>query len=67
MTAKFAEKETTGYTNGKREERNRILVMLEEEIARFEKHPYKLDSFDTHGIYLGLKMAHLHVKEMKWT
>jgi hypothetical protein len=41
--------------------------MLEEEIQRFEKHPYKLGSFDTHGIYLGLKMAHLHVKEMKWT
>lgn len=67
MTAKFAEKERTGYTNGQREERDRILVMLEEEIARFEKHPYRLGEFDTHGIYLGLKMAHLHVKEMKWT
>ena len=67
MTGRLAEKETTGYTNGQREERNRILQMLEEEIQRFEKHPYKLGSFDTHGIYLGLKMAQLHVKEMKWT
>lgn len=67
MKAKFAEKEMTGYTNGQREERDRILGMLEEEIQRFEKHPYKLGSFDTHGIYLGLKMAQLHVKEMKWT
>lgn len=67
MTAKFVEKEMTGYATGQREERDRILEMLEEEIERFEKHPYKLGSFDTHGIYLGLKMAHLHVKEMKWT
>jgi hypothetical protein len=67
MSAKFAEKEMTGYATGQREERDRILGMLEEEIQRFEKHPYKLDSFDTHGIYLGLKMAQLHVKEMKWT
>jgi hypothetical protein len=67
MTAKFAEKEMIGYSNGQLEERNRILQMLEQEIERFEKHPYKLGSFDTHGIYLGLKMAHLHVKEMKWT
>jgi hypothetical protein len=67
MTAQFAEKEMTGYTNGQREERDRVLKMLEEEIKRFENHPYKLGSFDTHGIYLGLKMAHLHVKEMKWT
>jgi hypothetical protein len=67
MTAKFAEKEATGYVNGQREERDRILEMLEKEIERFEKHPYKLGTFDTQGIYLGLKMAHLHVKEMKWT
>lgn len=51
----------------KKEERERVLEMLESEIQRFESHPFKLGSFDTHGIYLGLKMAHLHVKEMKWT
>ena len=67
MTAKFAEKEMTGYRNGSREERERILSMLEAEIERFEKHPYRLGEFDTHGIYLGLKMAHLHIKELKWT
>jgi len=67
MTAKFAEKEMTGYANGQREERKRILRMLEAEMRRFEEHPYKLGEFDTQGLYLGLRMAHLHVKEMKWT
>ena len=55
------------FLDGRKQERERVLKMLEEEIERFEKHPYKLGSFDTHGIYLGLKMAHLHVKELKWT
>jgi hypothetical protein len=55
------------FLDGRKQERERVLKMLEEEIERFEKHPYKLGSFDTHGIYLGLKMAHLHVKEQKWT
>lgn len=55
------------FLDGRRQERERVLKMLEEEIERYEKHPYKLGSFDTHGIYLGLKMAQLHVKEMKWT
>lgn len=55
------------FLDGRRQERERVLKMLEEEIDRYEKHPYKLGSFDTHGLYLGLKMAHLHVKEMKWT
>jgi hypothetical protein len=67
MTKAVAKNKYSGYTKGQMEQRERILSMLEEEIARFEKHPYKLGSFDTHGIYLGLKMAHLHVKEMKWT
>lgn len=67
MTAKFAAKEKAGYLNGQKEEREKVLEMLEVEIKRFESHPYKLGSFDTHGIYLGLKMAQLHVKEMKWT
>lgn len=55
------------FLDGRRQERERVLKMLEAEIERFEKHPYKLGSFDTHGIYLGLKMAHLHIKELKWT
>jgi hypothetical protein len=55
------------FLDGRKQERERVLKMLEDEIERFEKHPYKLGSFDTHGIYLGLKMAHLHVKEQKWT
>jgi hypothetical protein len=55
------------YLEAQREERARVLKTIESEIKRFENHPYKLGSFDTNGIYLGLKMAHLHVKEMKWT
>lgn len=55
------------FLDGRKREREQVLKMLEKEIERFEKHPYKLGSFDTHGIYLGLKMAHLHVKEQKWT
>ena len=55
------------YLKAQQEERARVLETIEKEIKRFEDHPYKLGSFDTHGIYLGLKMAHLHVKEMKWT
>lgn len=55
------------FLDGRRQERERVLKMLEVEIDRYEKHPYKLGSFDTHGLYLGLKMAHLHIKEMKWT
>ena len=66
MTKAVAENKLSGHTKGQIEQRERILTMLEEEIQRFEKHPYKLGSFDTHGIYLGLKMAHLHIKEMKW-
>jgi hypothetical protein len=67
MTKAVAKNKYSGYTKGQMEQREQILQMLEEEIQRFEKHPYKLGSFDTHGIYLGLKIAHLHVKEMKWT
>ena len=67
MTKAVAKNKYAGHTKGQMEQRERILQMLEEEIQRFEKHPYKLGSFDTHGIYLGLKIAHLHVKEMKWT
>jgi len=66
MVVKVAKNKFAGYTKGQMEQRERILSMLEEEIARFEKHPYKLGSFDTHGIYVGLKMAHLYIKEMKW-
>ena len=66
MTKKVASNKYAGYTKGQLEQRERILKMLESEIERYEKHPYKLGSFDTHGIYLGLKMAHLHVREMKW-
>lgn len=66
MTTKVATNKLSGHTKGQMEQRERILTMLEEEIQRLEKHPYKLGSFDTHGIYLGLKMAHLHIKEMKW-
>lgn len=55
------------FLDGRKQERERVLKMLETEIERYEKHPYKLGSFDTQGLYLGLKMAHLHVKEMKWT
>lgn len=55
-----------GFIEGGKIERDKALAALEKEIQRFENHPYKLGSFDTHGIYLGLKMAHLHIKEMKW-
>ena len=66
MTKAVAGNKLSGHTKGQIEQRERILTMLEKEIERFEKHPYKLGSFDTAGIYLGLKMAHLHIKEMKW-
>jgi hypothetical protein len=41
--------------------------MLENEIKEFEEKPGELDSFEATGVYLGLKRAHLHVKELKWT
>jgi hypothetical protein len=41
--------------------------MLEAEIKEFEDKHGELDTFEATGVYLGLKRAHLHVKELKWT
>lgn len=55
------------FNSGIQHERRRILTMLEKEIKEFEEKPGELDSFEATGVYLGLKRAHLHVKELKWT
>jgi hypothetical protein len=55
------------FNSGIQHERQRILTMLEAEIKKFEDKPEELDTFEATGVYLGLKRAHLHVKELKWT
>jgi hypothetical protein len=52
------------FEDGRRQERNRILEMLGEEIAKQEQAASTLDET---GILIGLKRAELHVKELKWT
>ena len=52
------------FNSGIQHERNRILKMLNDEIAKQEQ---AADTLDQTGILIGLKRSELHVKEMKWT
>jgi hypothetical protein len=52
------------FNSGIQHERNRILKMLGEEIAKQERAASTLDET---GILIGLRRAELHVKELKWT
>lgn len=52
------------FKDGRKQERELILKMLNEQISKQEEAASTLDET---GILIGLKRAELHVKEMKWT
>ena len=54
------------YNQGARDERERILSAIDKEIERLEQSGTDA-TLDGTSVLIGLKKAHLNVKELKWT